>query len=151
MSKPAVDMSDFVEHNIDFAIVLGEVFGPRSKEFSDGTRELLQEMWHRGIEFGTYARNEKVEVPEEVVVPPRFKTRATKKVADMRETKEKLVEAAETVALRLEHSVDPSPIERLEGNDLTKAVHNFLTRTSRIELKLAELLREAEKFRVFEA
>lgn len=146
-----MDMQDFVDRGVDFAIVLDEVFGPRSDKLSPGLRELLQELWHRGIEFGAYARDEMAELPEAVVVPARFDTsRATKKIEEMKKTREKLVEMAETVALRLENTVDPSPMQRLEGDDLTKAVHNFLTRTARIELKLTELLREAEKFRVFQ-
>jgi hypothetical protein len=135
----------------DFKIVLEEVFGPKSEGFSDDLRQLLREMWARGVEHGVYARTEKEEVPWDVVEPPRLAPRAAQKLEEMEAVRDKLVEKAETVALRLEHCVDPSPIGRLEGDDLTKGVHNFLTRTARIDKKLAELLQEAEKFRVFEA
>lgn len=143
-------MGNVSEEAADFTLVLEEVFGPRSQAFSGDLRGLLQEMWHRGVEFGTYARNEKIEALAEVVEPRRFEEeRAAKKLADMLKKKEALVEMTETLSLRLESSIDPSPIGRLAGDDLTKAVHNFLTRTARIEAGLRQLLQESEKFRLF--
>jgi hypothetical protein len=134
----------------DFMLVLEEVFGPRAEELSDDLRDLLHELWGRGVEAGVFAREHLRPLPEEIVVPPRFGGRSVKKAEEMQEAKAKLVEMAETVALRIENGVDPTGIARLEGDDVTKAVHNFLTYTARIEKRLADALREAERFRLLE-
>lgn len=144
-------IEDIAAHEMDFAIVLEEVFGPRAEEFSEDLRSLLREMWERGVEMGAYATREKAVVPEEMVVPRRLEIdRSARKVEEMAETKVKLVEAAELVALRLEHVIDPERLRRLEGDDLTKGVHDFLTQTARIHKRLTDALRETDRFRILD-
>lgn len=143
MDKPALDA--------DFAVHLEEVFGPRHSEFSDVLRGLLREMWVRGIEFGTYVKQEGLPLPDEVVVPERNQpNRAARKKEELEDEKAKLIDMAEMLSIRLETALDASRIEHLEGDDLTKGVHSYMTRAARMNKHLTDLLREAEQFRILE-
>jgi hypothetical protein len=148
-------MQDVAAGEMDFAIVLEEVFGPRAVEFSSELRVLLKEMWERGVETGVYCRDHAVPLPDEIVVPRRLgldepdEVRQARKLAEMQKTQSELIEAAEAVALRLQNGLDLRSVARLRGDDLTKGVHNFLTHAAKIRKKLADALREAEAFRLF--
>ena len=136
----------------EFEVALEDVFGETSNEFSPLLKVLLRNLWLRGVEAGAYARNEKQELPQEVVIPSRTErtkeARWEKKVAEATAVREQLVEKAELVSVRLESAIDPSKLENLEGDTLTKAVHRYLTHTSRIDSKLIDTLLEIDKFRL---
>lgn len=148
-------MGDIAAGDADFTIVLEEVFGPRASEFSAQLRDVLKEMWERGVEKGVYCRDNAVPLADEIVVPRRLsfdepeEARQARKVAEMQRAQSELVEAAEIVALRIQNGVNPHSVARLRGADLTKGVHNFMTHAAKIRKRLADALREAEEFRLF--
>lgn len=133
---------------LEFQGHLKEVFGERCVEFSDDLRQLLKELWLMGIQTGVYAKTHNLPVPEDVVWFDR--SELAKKKAELAEKKkEKLIEMAELLAVRLETTIRPELLLVLEGDDLVKGMHNYVARTERLLNYLKSALTEAESFRTF--
>lgn len=136
----------------EFELALEDVFGEGATKFSPVLKTQLRNLWLRGVEAGAYARNEKKQLPQEVVIPVRTErakgVRWEKKVAEATAVRDQLVEKADLVSVRLESAIDPHKLENLEGDTLTKAVHRYLTHTSRIDSKLVDVLLEIDRFRL---
>lgn len=133
----------------EFALALEMAFGNKCDSFSEDLRQLLQALWVSGVQTGLYARDRKLPVPESVVWDS-MPNPAQQKVDRASQKKEEIIEMADALAVRLETAIDPLVLKKLEGDALTKGMHNFTVRTDRLTKHIRAALKEAEKFRVFE-
>lgn len=139
-----------MEIDPEFQTVLEETFDSRWRDFSQELTESLQDMWVRGVDHGVHLRDQREEMPEGIRVPPRdAPSRTLEEIEDLEDEKAKLVDMAELLAVRIEVCVDAWSLRHLTGEDLTKGVHEFRTRTARLRKRLEDALHEIDKFRVF--
>jgi len=142
-----------VRHTFEDAVTA--VFEERTRDFSDGLRELLEELWREGVKLGIYLERERQPVPEGLFEkPPRRRRMANDprrepgKLVQLREAKEKIVDQADELALEVEHHIDYEPTLALGGEELAKARHRYLQQTGHIERQLSELLAYVRQFRI---
>lgn len=72
----------------------------------------------------------------------------TKFLASLVRIRERLVEKAEELSIKLENQLDPGPAVRLEGKERDKARHLYVSQSKKIEAELNKLITLADNFRV---
>lgn len=66
----------------------------------------------------------------------------------LRSLKDRLVELAEDLSIKLESQLDPNPTIALEGVEHQKARHRYLAQAKKIEAELVKLSFLVERFQV---
>lgn len=139
----------------DFDEVLLDVFGEKSREFSEDLRARVRQIHREGIKVGLYLERERLPVPQDVFdvwerpaePVPEDPRRAPGRYGEIEHAKTELVEAIEDLAIEVEHRIQPERTLGAGGVDLVKARHQLLTQIMQLTRAIGRLAKQVREFR----